>query len=63
MGNLFAFETWGTDGISALHEGERAAAFIKSHYESGTYATLHQGGEEIKELYEQELAYIYSPRD
>jgi len=63
METLFAFETWGTDGISALHEGERALSFIKSHYASGTYATLHEGGEEIKELYEKEIAYIYSPRD
>lgn len=63
METLFAFETWGIDGISALHEGERATAFIEQHYASGTYATLHEGGQEVRERYEQEIAYIYSPRD
>ena len=50
---VYAFESWmnGDVQTSALYKGERAKSFRARHYESGTFATLHYGGEEVVNEY------------
>lgn len=49
----FAFQSWYNGDIqtSALYKGQRAEEFRVSHYDSGTFATLHYGGEEVVNEY------------
>jgi len=50
----YAFESWDNGGIctSALYEGQEAFDFIIRHRQSNTFATLHEGGEDVKSDYE-----------
>lgn len=41
-----AFQSWGHDGVSSLYlasqRGQECVdSFVESHYQSGTFATLH----------------------
>ena len=60
---LYAFQSWGIGlgfQMSKLYVGQEALDFIESHYESGTYATLHEGGEEVAELYDRMETELYA---
>ena len=58
---IYAFQSWGSGldfQVSALYEGQAALDFIDSHYESGTFASLWQGGEDIKREYAYAQEYM-----
>ena len=54
---LFAFESWtnGSTQVSSLYKGDEAQDFVQRHNDSGTFATLHQGGKDVEHLYYEML--------